>query len=94
MTDANLVLLAWALASCPEASFPPQITVPAGGAVDRDGHLDLAVTNFNPGGGPNSVAILLGDGRGALGAPARFDADGLADVASGPRRSRTKGARP
>jgi len=70
-----------AFGSCPEARFAPQTVVPAGGAVEgiavadfnRDGDLDLAVTNFASG-GPNllGVAILLGNGRGGFGAPAHF----------------------
>ena len=68
--------------SCPDPTFAPQRTVPAGGLVEGiavidlndDGHLDLAVTNFTSGGAiPNAVAVLLGDGRGAFGAPTRFD---------------------
>lgn len=93
-----------AFASCSDARFAPRISVPAGGAVegiasadlDGDGTLDLAATNFTAGGGAsNSVAILLGDGRGTFGAPTRFavghgatrviasdlDADGKTDLA-------------
>jgi len=63
------------------ATFAPHVALPAAGAVsgiavadfNRDGLVDLAVTNFTSGGGnPNNVAILLGDGRGLFGAPTRF----------------------
>lgn len=75
-------LVSPAFGSCPDASFAPQLALPAGGAVEGiavadfngDGNLDLAVSNFTAGGGaPNSVAILLGNGRGAFGAPNRFE---------------------
>jgi len=67
--------LAWpAFGACPEARFAAPVVADAGGAAfDEDGHLDLAVTNFLSGGGPNHVAILLGDGTGAFGAPTRFE---------------------
>jgi hypothetical protein len=41
---------------------------------DRDGRLDLAITQFSAAGAAgNGVAILLGDGNGGFGAPARFE---------------------
>lgn len=70
-----------AFGACPDARFAPQVAVPADGTVegiavadfDRDGNLDLVVTNFSSGGGAsNSVAILLGDGRGRFGTPTHF----------------------
>jgi len=70
-----------AFGACPSATFAPQAVFPAGGAAEGvavadfngDGDLDLAVTNFSSGGATsNGVSILLGNGRGAFGAPTRF----------------------
>ena len=81
---ASIVLgLAWpAFGTCPDARFATQAVFPAEGTVegiavsdfDRDGRLDLAVTQFSAAGAAgNGVAILLGDGNGGFGAPARFE---------------------
>ncbi|HJQ96930.1 MAG TPA: VCBS repeat-containing protein, partial [Candidatus Polarisedimenticolaceae bacterium] len=81
---ASIVLgLAWpAFGACPDARFATQVLFPAEGTVegiavsdfDRDGLLDLAVTQFSAAGAAgNGVAILLGDGHGGFGAPARFE---------------------
>jgi hypothetical protein len=41
------------------------------GDFNRDGHLDLAVSNGD-GGAPDGVSVLLGDGNGNLGSPAYY----------------------
>jgi hypothetical protein len=84
LVTASIVLgLAWpAFGTCPDTRFAQQDVFPAEGIVegiavsdfDRDGHLDLAVTQFSAAGAAgNGVAILLGDGNGGFGAPSRFE---------------------
>jgi uncharacterized repeat protein (TIGR01451 family) len=45
--------------------------------VTGDGHLDLVVSGYYPQGSFYLIGVLLGDGRGGLGAPAPFAVDGL-----------------